>query len=242
MTHHLESAPTPPAQPKQWGCDWTWRQGICPALRIADEGFTYVWLKASGAISGGGYFEDPTFVQSAQAVLNTSLIPGAFHYLMPGNPGGQAAHFSDQIRKVTGDDSVGFMCKLDVEQPGVTAQDISRFCEVWEDIEGDNPLWIYTNKHIWTVKNNYPHIGFHNPLLEEAHWIADEFRQPTQPPYASQQYKKINPEWWDTQYGGWKRATMLQFSNYSLIAGIRQMASVFLGRRTDLERIAGITS
>lgn len=232
--------PTPPSQPKLWGCDWTWRQGVCPAKRIEEEGFTYVWLKASGAQAQGGYFEDPTFNQSMESVLSTNLIPGAFHYLMPGRAGGQAAHFSDQMRRITGDDSTGIMCKLDVEQPGVTAQDIARFCEVWEDIEGRNPLWIYTNKHIWTIKNQFGSIGHNNPLLEEAHWIAAEFRQPGMPATASEQYKKINPAWWETNYGGWPKASMIQFSNYALIAGVRQMASVFHGRKTDLERVAGL--
>lgn len=221
-----------------WGCDWTWRNGICPAQRIQRDGLSYVWLKCTGSIKEGAYFSDPCFQASAERVLATNLIPGAYHYLMPGDTaGGQAAHFSDHIRSVTGDDSYGWLAKVNIEHPGITTGDIMRFCEVWENIE-KRPLFIYSNRLIWTELNNFGHAAQPNPYLEEAHWIANTYRQTTSPPSLEEQYKRVNEGWWSVNYGGWDKATMLQFTNYALIAGIRVSGSAYRGSKDDLQAIA----
>lgn len=226
------------AAPKIWGTDWTWRQGLVPASQIEKEGFSYVWLKSSGSVDGGGYFSDPMFQLSAKELEKTNLIKGAYHWLMPGNAGGQAAHFIDQVCRANGsNDTFGWLMKLDIEQPGITWDDILRFTDVFSVIE-DKPLFIYTRKNTWQERKygKLPSVPIN--YLEEAHWINNKYRVDDQLPYASQQYKQVDPLWWNTAYGNWPKADMLQFSDYAKIAGYRQMATVFPGTRDDLIEIA----
>jgi Glycosyl hydrolases family 25 len=221
-----------------WLCDWTEYQGPINAPQIEAEGFSGVWLKSSGSIKHGGTYVDQVFQLNAAEVLKTSLIPGAFHYLMPGNAGAQAGLFSDMIRSVAynalGIPTLrGWLCKLDVEQPGLTRADIVRFINVWNQIENGYPLWIYTSRSFWLANN----LGAGSPLaplLEEAHWVAANIRDNPEKPYASQHYKAVDPLWWNVAYAGWNVATMMQFTNKALVAGLRTTASAYPGSKKDL--------
>lgn len=220
-------------------CDWTQWQGIIlPARQIADEGFGGVWIKSSGSESQGGLFIDPAFVPGAAALLNEPrLVPGVFHYLRPGKPATQAALMVD-LAESTGLAEHGCLYKLDVETNGLTPYDVERFVEAFQLLTSQNQsLWIYTNLNNW--KKVFPSVGSYNAairgcVLEEAHWVPENVRMNPSTPFASQQYKAVNEDWRLVNYGGWTRASMLQFSNHIRVAGRYTMGSAYAGSQKEL--------
>jgi hypothetical protein len=223
-------------------CDWTrWQRIACPANQLVIEGFGGVWLKATGAGArlnqpAQPFHIDPLFFMSTDNVLaQPNLIPGAFCYLVPGFAGVQAAFLSDVIRKAAGSVK-GWLIKVDIEEPGVTTADVRRFLTVWNELEMGGPIWVYSSRNNWLNKlkitgTDYPVMA---PYLEEAHWVDAMTRTDPRAPYASQQVKGIKPEWWDVNYGGWKKAGMVQFTDNALIASQRTTCSVFMDSQDRL--------
>jgi hypothetical protein len=56
-------------------------------------------------------------------------------------------------------------------------------------------------------------------------------------PYASHHGRAIDPNWFNVDYGGWRKAILLQHTNNALVAGKRVTASAFNGSKAQL-RIA----
>lgn len=247
-----------------WYCDWTWRQGVCPAETIASEGYELVWLKAGGATVGdatNGWrerFLDPTFLDSATAVSLTSMVPGAYWYLVPGRTRSQAGLLYDLLLEASArmgrasDRVRGWAVKLDVEERGLTYRDAFQFVDTWRKISGDYPFFIYTNRNLWNLilpvgqRDLASDVSGYalSPYLEEAHWVAESARTDPAKPYASQQFNSVRPEFWSLAwsdvyggrrygYAGWTEATALQFTNNALIAGKRQMAGCFRGSKGE---------
>jgi len=216
-----------------WICDWTWRQGICPARAVEREGFGMVWLKAGGAEIGDfengrrERFVDPTFFASYRAVRDTELIPGAYWYLVPERPYAQAGMFLDLLRETGAPGQI--VAKLDVEHTGLRWKHVYDFCKAWQQLTV-NPLVIYTNANAWSRLGAAPGAGgLLTPWLEVASWVPAEIRNNPEKPYASQQLNATAPSWrrerLDGRWGGWPMGWALQFTDNALIAGNRQMAS-----------------
>lgn len=247
-----------------WACDWHWRQGVCPAETIAGEGYELVWLKAGGAVLGdaeNGWkerFIDPTFFASAARVGLTPMIPGAYWYLVPGRPTVQAALLYEvllEASRTNGRYFMGWAVKLDVEAVGLQYADVEAFVLTWAHISGGYPLVIYTNRTLWnrTLPIEWRDAegdrsgAVLSPFLEVAHWVPESVRTDQSRPYASRQAKAIDPEWWKLPYGdgtrkrygwgGWRSATMMQFTDNALIAGKRQMASAYPGDKAKLRSL-----
>lgn len=217
-----------------WGCDWTWRQGALDAAGLEKEGFSYVWLKAGGAQKEGWSFVDPWFQRNANAVLQTGLIPGAYWYLMPGGTGWQqAALLHGMLAQTAAKED--FMVKLDVEQTGLTRDDVFGFLGMWKLLEPRWPMWCYTRRDFWLANNLGTNQGM---LLEEAHWVSDHIANDPGISYASQQYKYIDPKWMEVNYAGWVRAHMHQFTGHARIRDKYVPASAYPGTKQDLLRLA----
>lgn len=233
---------------KTWVCDWThWQARTCPAANIQAEGFSMVKLKIGGAIREGWSFIDPSFAASVAAVRATQMIPAGFWYLMPGQRGAsQAALLHDTLRRHGGWSDMAVF--LDVEQMGLVWDDIFEFHRAWRLLSGGHPLHMYTRRSFW--EPTFTQMGqFMFPFLEEAHYVSADVRTNPQMPYASQQAKHIDPDWWNLPprkagsthgYGGWTRANMLQFTDYALVdrtnadGGKRVPASLYLGTPAQL--------
>lgn len=70
---------------------------------------------------------------------------GAYHYLLPGNGARQHLYFDLQLQTMAPyvrDPRITF-CALDVEEPGITAQDVLDFCQAYTDPQ--RPLLLYGN-------------------------------------------------------------------------------------------------
>lgn len=223
-----------------WLCDWThWQSITLPAPGVADEGFGCVKLKVGGATREGRYFEDPKFYDNAVALLaEPRLIPGAYWYLMPGRTVAQAALFYDMLSRV---DLPSWGCWLDVEEPGLSWQDVLRFAWAWETLVPNKPLVLYTRKTHWTTLKAPPGAGADVvPLLEQARWVPKTVRDNESKPYASQHYRHVLPTWWNVDYGGWKTAHILQFTDTARVQGKRTVASAFRGTKDELRAMLGI--
>lgn len=216
-----------------WGCDWTWRQGELNAAALEQEGFGYCWLKGGGAITQGWSFTDPWFLRNAEALLATQVMPGVYWYLMPGEGWKQAALLHGLLEQVSRPGQ--FMVKLDVEQTGLTRDDVYSFVGQWRLMNEGWPLWCYTSKRFWTASQLGVNPGL---LLEEAHWVPDWVSADPSVPYASQQYKQVNPNWWDVNYAGWTKAHMLQFSGHAMVQSKWTTVSRYPGARLDLRRLS----
>lgn len=220
-------------------CDWTeWQGGICPAETIQREGFGMVKLKAGGSANRGWAFTNPFFPDSASAVLATRMIPGAFWYLSPEKPHAQAGLFADLLFEVSAGPSM-WGCFLDVEQPGVEWGHVEAFANAWSGIVSLTPLAVYTRRSFWTKSvdpTNAYDAANRFPFLEESHWVSGAVRTNPETRYASQQYKAVDPEWWNVRYSGWPWADMLQFTDKALVAGQKTSASVYRGTPQQLRR------
>lgn len=226
-----------------WVCDWSeWQaaqvvQLRCPVEQIQAEGFGCVKLKVGGSIKKGWSAIDPSFLASWEPLQQTAMMPGAYWFLTPDNPRAQAGLFVDTLERCGGFDN--WACWLDVEMPGVTGSDVFEFWKAWGAHTATQPLAMYTRRSFWS---GVPDVTFSPtvvfPFLEEARWVPTTIRHNPAMPYASQQAKAIQPEWWDVGYGagGWTRADMLQFTDNALVAGVRTVASVYQGTLAQLKR------
>lgn len=219
-----------------WICDWThWQGEPLNAQRVQAEGFGMVKLKAGGAQTGGRYFEDPTFFASARALMTSDMLPAAYWYLMPGRPYAQAALFYDMLQGAGG--APHWAAFLDLEQPGVTAYEVSAFAYAWNRLTGGRPLALYTSQRFYTQSFGSERLAPLFRFLEEARWVPTEVRENTARPYASQQAKAIDPGWWDISYGGFSEPTILQFTDTALVDGRKTTASIFRGTKNELHSL-----
>jgi hypothetical protein len=216
--------------PKTWICDWThWQRDVLPAARIRDEGFAMVKLKIGGAQVGGWSFIDPKFTASAEALKTTSLIRAGYWYLVSGWTRAQAALCLDVLSSV--DDPVNWAVFLDVEEAGIKARDVWLFADTWHDLS-QQPLSLYTRRNFWSsvdwdMRFPAPNAVFH--ALEDAHWVAPEYRFDDAHPYASQQARGIDPEWFKAGYASFMNVDLLQFTDRAKVADKLTAATVFPG-------------
>lgn len=229
--------------------DWTrWQVDPCPAAQLVSERFGGVWLKATGSAAVAGRLNVPAkpadpfhidplfFISAANVLAQPQLVPGAFHYLVPGFAGAQAAFLWDVLSKANhGQGPKGWLVKLDVEELGVTTEDVRRFIQVWAML-GGWPLWVYTSKESWVnkLKIGMPSAYANAPYLEQAHWVDPALRLDPTTPYASHHARGIDPSWWNAGYGGWPVAKALQFTDYARIANRRTSCSLFMGTPAEL--------
>ena len=221
-----------------WECDWThWQGKPLPAQQVANEGFGLVKIKAGGASKEGWTFIDPTFYESAEALLaEPRLIPGVFWYLMPGNPHAQAGLFLDTLVR-TGD-ADAWAAYVDVEQAGLSWFDFLFFVKAWHGMTSGKTLSVYANRHFWTANMGEPQntevAARLCPVLEEARWVPESVRKDPARPYASQQAKAIPDYWWDSTWWGGTAPAGIQFTDNALVAGKRTSAAKYSGSAVDL--------
>lgn len=228
--------------PVQYICDWSHWQGDLNPKKVEAEGFAAVKLKVGGAIREGWSFVDPKFRGNAKRLLNDTPALGrmCYWYLMPGQPVAQLGLLIDSLRGLGGVD--GWHVQLDVEQDGLTSDDVSDWVVAWSRLTQDRPFSLYTRHSFWVPRIDARDGmlgGWCTPILEEAHWVPEAKRINPNEPYASQQVKHVDSSWFDVNYSGWKRATFLQYSNHVLVDGRTTDASMYVGSRIDFRKVIG---
>lgn len=216
-------------------CDWTEYQGKLNATAVAAEGFAGVWLKCSGRAPRRGtgadpFYGDPWFAENAVALRASSMLAGAYHYLVPGFPAAQAGIVYDRMTAIGG--HRGWMIEVDAEEAGLDARWVLSFVDHWLDLTNGYPVVIYTRRSLWKQWGDVEIIPRNDTSLHEARWVPETLRKDPTLPYASQQVRGVFPDWWDP-YGG-KTPCMLQFTDYALVDGKRTCASVAPWTRDQL--------
>lgn len=224
-----------------WICDWShWQGDILPADVVAEEGFAMVKLKAGGALKEGWSYVDPTFLSSAERLLaEPRLTPSAFWFLTPGKPYAQAGLFLDLLHEAGRPED--WAPYLDVEHKDVRWEEVLEFCDAWHHTTAGRKLNCYTNKGYWERNMHAPFAAPQAselmPTLELARWVPESVRKDPRTPFASKQFRAVDPTWWHAGFGGWNMAPILQFTDNALVAGRRTSASAFGGSRSQLRAL-----
>jgi GH25 family lysozyme M1 (1,4-beta-N-acetylmuramidase) len=120
------------------GIDVSNNNGHVDWAKIADAGYRFAWAKASE----GATFNDAFLLENVKAARAHGITPGAYHFLRPGSPVGQAWHFAGRVR-AAGLGKGDLRPVVDVEVPGATPALAGEFvAEVHREL-GVRPL-IYT--------------------------------------------------------------------------------------------------
>lgn len=194
--------------------------------QVANEGFAGLIVKATEGATG--YTAPPMFDTWIQQARDTGMVPGAYHWLTNATVSKQLDHFLGRIGSPT-----GLICALDVEaKVNVPSWDnLVDFVVGWKERTGGHPLMIYSSNWWWGVRG---WLGVHlTPYLWDSRYVSGR-------DYASRLYGKVPASWWKPTYGGWPRATMLQFSASALVAGKYLDVSAFEGTRQQLAALAGL--
>lgn len=211
--------------------DWSHWQGSLAPGALTDAGIDGAWLKACGA-SDNPFFVDDFFLANVSAIRGYKakpLILGAFAYLTPGYLEAQAALFYSLLRKANGVGPQGFAIKVDVEQAGLTTDDIATWYSTWNklcrnDLVSPNyPTLIYTQKSKWDGSLKLGPGAGYTPHLEEAHWVESAKRSGP----IREQERGIYPDWWDVDYAGWQSPLGIQFTDTAPVGTLKTTCSLY---------------
>ncbi|MFI5493580.1 GH25 family lysozyme [Actinoplanes sp. NPDC051859] len=210
------------AEPITWLVDISHWQGDIDIAQIAREGYSACVCKATE----GTNYKDPTFDRNITAVIKAGMIPGAYHYLRAGDGAAQARHFYQQVRQLGGPD--GWLIQFDAESDGYGTE-MTAWAAEWSRLTGNHPFFIYSGSWWWPRTRGFRGADL-TPLLWHSHYVDGS-------DYGSVLYRKVPASWWMPGYGGWPKATILQFSSSGKVAGRRIDVDAFRGTVTQLRAL-----
>lgn len=180
------------------------------------------------------YKPDSWYASNARGITETGRLAGAYHYLYPGDGRGQA----DAFLGVVGSPK-GKLCVVDVEAPDTKLADVDAFADRFFDQVPQHPLIVYTGKWFWAGRAFGNPNGSHIGPLWHSHYVSPDVALGNPP---AEVYRSVPSSWWNTAYGGWAQATILQFTSSSSVPGIsgRCDANAFRGTPEDLHKLAGL--
>lgn len=210
------------APPVTWLVDISHWQGTINIGRIAREGYAACVCKATE----GTTYTDPTFARHAAAVVKAGMIPGAYHYLRDGDGAAQARHFHRQVSRAGGPN--GWLIQLDCEADGY-GPEITAWAKEWRRLTGGHPFLIYSAGWWWPRTRGFRGAAV-TPYLWQSHYVAGSGT-------GSALYAKVPDSWWKPGYGGWGKATILQFSSSGSVAGQKIDVNAFRGTVAQLKKL-----
>ncbi|MEV4705505.1 GH25 family lysozyme [Actinoplanes sp. NPDC049316] len=210
------------AEPITWLVDISHWQGDINIAQIAREGYTACVCKATE----GTAYDDPTFDRNIAAVTKAGMIPGAYHYLRDGDGAAQARHFHQRVRKLGGPD--GWLIQLDCESDGY-GPEMAAWAAEWKRLTGNHPFLIYSGSWWWPRTDGYRGAAL-TPYLWHSHYVDGS-------DIGSMLYRQVADSWWKPGYGGWPKATILQFSSSGKVAGRQIDVNAFRGTVEQLRAL-----
>lgn len=171
---------------------------------LARQGYTFAVTKAS---QGTG-FRAPRFVEWIGKTRAAGMIPGAYHWIEKGNAVAQVAHFLKVLADVGGPN--GLLIQLDCED-NATWADVQAWAAEWKRRTNGHPFLLYSGKWWWGAAGRQWPGSSITPYLWESHYLAADTDSVPDDPAAFA--ARIPASWWTPGYGGWKAATILQFSS-----------------------------
>jgi GH25 family lysozyme M1 (1,4-beta-N-acetylmuramidase) len=194
--------------------------------QVAREDFSGLIVKATQGATG--YTAPSAFDSWISRARNADMIPGAYHWLTSASASKQVDHFLKRLDAVGGPE--GLLCAVDVEDTSnPPSEGIARaFCDQFEQRTGGHPLLLYTGAWWWKPR------GWDGESMTPYLWAS---RYVSGSGLASALYGKMPASWWVPGYGGWSRATMVQFSSSGKVAGKAVDVNAFPGDLNDLRAL-----
>ncbi len=168
------------------------------------QGYRYGAIKHT---QGTGYRHNLTdeWVRDCRAA---GLLAGAYHWLDASDGAAQARWFWKRVLECGG--PKGMLIMLDVEDTGKAAQ-VTAWAREWNRLSGHHPFAIYTGGWWWRPNMGQFSGAAITPTLWHSSYVAADTDSIPDDPAALA--RRIPASWWTPGYGGWKRATFLQFSS-----------------------------
>jgi GH25 family lysozyme M1 (1,4-beta-N-acetylmuramidase) len=202
------------------------------------DGIRFAFAKASLGLE-----LDPEFRAKFRGAKGAGLRVGAYHYLWPGvDTAGSVAMFLKAVRDANGGDLQAVRLALDVEHSGYSQSDgetvraIKAWVAEYRRQAPDKPLVLYTGKWFWDGRIGDPPGEWIGPLWHSHYVTVDS------PTAYRKAWALVPSSWWLPGYGGWKRATFLQFTSKGRIGGSAEKVDVnaFDGTLVELDALGAI--
>jgi GH25 family lysozyme M1 (1,4-beta-N-acetylmuramidase) len=210
------------AEPITWLVDISHWQGDLNIAQVAREGYSACVCKATE----GSTYVDPTFDRNIAAIKKAGMIPGAYHFIRDGDGAAQARHFYDRVHRLGGPN--GWLIQLDCESDGYGTE-MTAWASQWRKLTGNHPFLIYSGSWWWPRTNGFRGAAL-TPYLWHSHYVAGTG-------YGSELYRKVPASSWTPGYGGWPKATILQFSSTGKVAGKPLDVNAFRGTVEQLRAL-----
>ena len=207
---------------------------------LAREGYSALIVKAT---EGKTWRSKPLANQWAQQARDSGLIVGAYHWLTNAPVNDQLDNFLDRIEEFGWPH--GMLIALDVESGSSgnpTWDSIQQWVHGWYERTNNHPLMIYTGRWWWNAAGRRWNGCQLTPYLWHSQYVLEPgYKNMAMAGYGSTVYSHVPKSWWNTEYGGWKTATMLQFTSRGTAAGIGANLDLnaFGGTIGDLRALTG---
>lgn len=205
-----------------FGIDISNHQRDFDVARAVREGYQFVFAKCC---EGTGY-NDPYFFQNVARTRAAGAVPGAYHWLKYGAGAAQARKLYDRCMQAGIDDLVVTCDNEDNADWPTTVE----FFNEWKRLTGGKPMMMYSGGWWWAAR------GWNGAALTPYLWTS---RYVSGSGYGGTLYANTPSSFWYPGYGGWPKATVLQFSSSGVVAGQRIDVNAFEGSLGQLKALAG---
>lgn len=177
---------------------------------LVQQGYSFAVVK----LTQGTWYARDQGDEWVQAARFAGLIPGGYHWLERGDGAGQARYFMKKVIEAGGPE--GMLIQLDCE---ATAgwDDIQAWHKEWMRLTA-HPYLLYTGGWWWNVPGRrWPGVTL-TPYLWHSHYLLADLDTIPDDPAAFA--ARVPASWWNPGYGGWDRASILQFTSKGDAGGL----------------------
>lgn len=206
-----------------FGIDVSHYQGTVSWGAARAAGVEFAFAKAT---EGTG-FVDGRLARNLAGMRSAGVLPGAYHFLRPGDGRRQA----DAFARAVGGVGAGLLVALDVEASGIAWSTVKAWRDRWAELHPGHPVFVYTGRDLWGRVTGDPADGGASlgPL-----WAAG--RVPNA--YGDSAGDGLARSWarWRSSvahapFGGWQRPLIVQWTENARVPGVPTPCD---GDHTDL--------
>jgi hypothetical protein len=212
----------------------TYQRGMDFSM-LARQGYSFAAVKASQGVTEFNSSFTQQFLDWIPRIRAAGMIPGAYHWLTNADPVAQCRNFWRRLRQVGG--PAGMLIQCDCED-NATIEVLRGWTAEWKRLSGGHPFLIYSGGWWWKPRG-WNGAQF-TPYLWQSHYLpADADTAPDDPAAFA---RRIPDSWWNPGYGGWARATILQFTSRGDAGSLGNNVdlNVYPGTVAQLRALAGV--
>ncbi len=206
------------------GVDVSHWQGVIDWAKAKAAGVVFGFAKATESDD----YTDPRFTANIAGMRAAGVVPGAYHFLRPGNASGQADRF---VRTAPPD----VIHALDVEASDL---DVAGWVKRYRASYPDKTLLIYTGRDLWARAGGGDGARF-GPL-----WVAGYVpNRYLAPGSLATVAALVGSNRGGAPFGGWTTPAFLQFTDAAIVPGIPERCDgdVFYGTLDELKTLTSST-